>query len=794
MGEKILEKTICFHCGEECEEDLILFEEKSFCCLGCKGVYSILNSCNLGNYYVFNDHPGSQQIEIEKHFEYLSEPSVIRDLIDFQDESITWVHFYIPNIHCSSCLWLLENLHKIHPGIIQCRVDFLKKEASIRFDHHVLSLQELVQLLNNIGYEPLIQFQDLVREKKEVKKDSLILKIAVAGFCFGNVMLLSFPEYFGLEGKTLFRSFFGLLNALFCLPIVFYSGWDYFTSAWKTLKNGSFNLDLPLALGITVLFIRTLFEIASHTGAGFADTLCGLVFFLLIGKWVQKKTYHHISFERDYRSFFPVAVMLMTDHGDIPIPLTDLKTGHRILVRNNEIIPADSILLKGEAQVDFSFVTGESVPVSKTLGEIIYAGGRQTGQALELEVIKPVSQSYLTSLWNHEAFKTEKKNAEKTFSEKVSQYFTPILLVLAFFGFLYWIPSDSTRAWMAFSSVLIIACPCALALSTPFTLASALSIFDKNHFYLKNISVVEHMARINTLVLDKTGTLTLSQSKNMDFHGFLDPEQEKWVYSACMNSLHPLSRMICQYLGNMKRLPVQEFSEIPGSGFIAKIEGRGIKIGSAEWVLGISDQSLGKTQVHVEVDKNYMGFFSIAQEYRKGMENLKVLEKDYSLFLLSGDQNFEEEHLKSYFSRPNTLYFNQSPLSKMNFIESLQNSGSRVIMLGDGLNDSGALRNSDLGIAITDHVNNFSPGCDALMEGSSFPKLPAFLKFSQDAVRVIHLSFGISLIYNLVGLSFALSGKLSPLVAAILMPLSTITIISFTTLATHYAAKKRNLL
>lgn len=688
----------------------------------------------------------------------------------------------------------MENLHKIHSGIVQCRVDFLKKEASIRFDHHLLGLQELVQILYNIGYEPLIQFQDQEKKKNLPAKTSPVLKIAVAGFCFGNIMLLSFPEYFGLQPSEIhFRNFFGLFNILFSIPVVFFCAWEYFQSAWKTLKNGSINLDFPLALGIIVLFLRTLYEILSHTGPGFADTLSGLVFFLLIGKWVQKKTYHHISFERDYRSFFPVAVLLMEDDGEKPIPLTELKTGQRILVRNHEIIPADSILLKGEALIDFSFVTGESTPTAKTFGEIIYAGGKQMGEALELEVIKPVSQSYLTSLWNHEAFKTDQGNS-KTFSETIGQYFTPGLLILAISGLVYWFPIDPTKAWLVFSSVLIIACPCALALSTPFTMASALSILDKNHFYLKNTSVVEKMAGIDTLVMDKTGTLTLSHFKTMNFHGVLTADQETWVYSACMNSLHPLSRIICQFIGIRKRIPVQEFSEIPGSGFIAQVQGHRIKIGSSEWILGISDRKMGRTQIHLDLDGDYRGFFSISQEYRKGMENLNLLDQDFSLYLLSGDQNFEEEQLKPYFPSPGSLFFNQSPLDKMNFIETLQNHGSKVLMLGDGLNDSGALKLSDLGVVITDQINNFFPGCDALLEGDSFSKLPAFLHFTHDAVQVIHLSFIISLIYNAVGLSFALSGNLSPLIASILMPLSTITLISFTTLATHGFAKKQNLL
>ena len=376
-------------------------------------------------------------------------------------------------------------------------------------------------------------------------------------------MLLSFPEYFGLtEYEQSFRHFFGWLNVLFSLPVVFYSGSGYFISAWQNVSNRVLNIDFPLALGIAVLFIRSVLEILTHTGAGFGDTLCGLVFFLLLGKFVQKKTYHHISFERDYRSFFPVAVHIIEDDIERPIPLSQLQTNHRMVVRNNEIIPADSILLKGEALIDFSFVTGESVPVSKTLGEIIYAGGRQTGEAIEMEVVKPVSQSYLTQLWNNEAFTRKQRTRMQTFNEKVSRYFTVVLLTIAFASLLYWLPTDYKRGFAAFTAVLIVACPCALALSTPFTMSAALGIFDKNLFYLKNTTVVEQMAAVDSLVMDKTGTITNAESKNVKIQAALTEQQKQLVFSACINSAHPLSMMICKALGPIERLSVSEYSEV----------------------------------------------------------------------------------------------------------------------------------------------------------------------------------------------------------------------------------------
>lgn len=790
----LLEKTNCYHCGDDCLTPSYVIEEKHFCCHGCKSIYEILSRNQLCNYYNYNDHPGATRARTDKRFDYLSNPEIISELIDYTDAKVTTVTFYIPYIHCSSCLWLLEQLNRINPAIHYCRVDFLKKQLNIRFDHQQLNLQGLVELLFDIGYEPVISLQDVIRKQNSVKKDNLVQKIAVAGFCFGNVMLLSFPEYFGLSAfEQTFQHFFGWLNVLFGIPVVFYSGWGYFVSAWQNLRNKVLNIDFPLALGIAVLFLRTVAEVYSHAGAGFADTLCGLVFFLLIGKFVQQKTYHHISFERDYRSFFPVAVQVVKEGVEIPIPLSQLQVGHRMVIRNSEIIPADAILLKGEALVDFSFVTGESVPVYKTLGEIVYAGGRQTGQAIELEVLKPVSQSYLTQLWNNEAFTRKQDNRMRTFNERVSKYFTVVLLIIAFGAFFLWAGSDIHRALAAFTAVLIVACPCALALSTPFTMSAALSVFDRNLFYLKNAAVVEQLARIDTIVMDKTGTLTLADNKQVEVAGDLSDQQKQLIYSACINSNHPLSRMICHFLGNIYRLPTSEYQEIGGKGIIAVVNGQYLRIGSGDLVLGEYYEKSKKTKVHLAINGSYAGYFAFDQQYREGMHQIPKMSGKYEMFLLSGDQDHDQHDLMRFFKSRGQMHFEQSPQQKLDFIQALQLQEKKVMMMGDGLNDAGALKQSDLGIAVTDSVNNFTPGSDAILDGKSFYKLPQFLHFAKDAVTIIHISFLISLTYNIIGLSYAVTGKLSPLIAAILMPVSTATIISFTSLATHFAAKKRRL-
>ena len=788
--------TVCFHCGEALPASPLLKDDKKFCCVGCVGVYSILQTHNLGDYYLYNDVPGQTHKPKELNFDYLSEPEIAAGLVDYQDEQITIITFYIPAIHCSSCIWLLESLHKINPAITQSRVDFLKKQVYITFKNKALSLKALAELLVNIGYEPVISLQDVVKEQQSKATDrSLITKIAVAGFCFGNTMLLYFPEYFGLSSfEQDFKIFFGWLNLAFALPVVLYSGRDYFISAWINLKNGVLNLDFPLALGIAVMFVRSVVEVATNTGPGWVDTLCGLIFFLLVGKWVQQRTYHHLSFERDYRSYFPVAVTILEEGLEKPIPLEQLKKGHRMLIRSNEIIPADAILLKGDAHVDFSFVTGESRAVHKVLGEIVYAGGRQLNGAIELEVVKAVSQSHLTKLWNNEAFKIE-KDLISTFSGKASKYFSIVLLAIALGSACYWMYfGDLLKAIASFSAVLIIACPCALALASPFTLAAVLSIFDKNKFYLKNTAVIEQLARIDTFVFDKTGTISNPEAAGFTFQGTITAEQQHYVADLARNSGHPLSRELVRWMNLPQIHAVTNYREMVGRGLSGLVNGHAIKIGNTTFT-GIDGLSgIQGTTVHVVIDEQYIGYFLFQQQWRKGLKGLRLkLGNGDNLHLLSGDQDHDRIDLLSAFPG-SQMHFRQSPQQKLDYIKHLQEHGHKVMMLGDGLNDAGALKQSDLGVAVTDNINNFTPGCEAILDGASFTKIPAFIAQAKDAVKVIHMSFGISLVYNVVGLSFAVQGLLSPLIAAILMPASTATIILFTSITARLYARKNQLL
>ena len=760
-----------------------------------------MDKSNLCTYYNLESAPGiSPNLNFGTRFDYLDDLQTITKLIDFQDDKITSVTFYIPQMHCSSCIWLLENLFKLNNSIKNSKVDFLKKKLSVHFNHNEITLKQVVGLITSLGYEPQILLESVEKNPEPHINKKLYYKIGIAGFCFGNVMLLSFPEYLSIDiSEVFFRKIFGYLNLILSLPVFLYSASGYFISAVQGLRKKIINLDVPISLGILALFIRSSYEVLSFTGAGYFDSLTGLVFFLLIGKFLQEKTYDTLNFERNYKSYFPLAVTILIDSNEKSIPVSKLMVGNRIVVRKNELIPADSILFSGDGKIDYSFVTGESKPVNKVIGEMIYAGGRQMGGAIELEVIKEVSQSYLTQLWNNDTFNKTSESAFTNFSNAVSKYFTAVVLLIAAIATLVWLPYNSATALNVFTAVLIIACPCALALSTPFTLGNAMRVFGKNKFYVKNSAVIEKAAKITSIVFDKTGTITEPGKSDLIYHGkVLSTDEQKLIKSLVRNSTHPLSKKIYDSLESEELFPVTAFNEISGMGIEGVVYGNHLKIGSSEFIsspVKYDDDSFLRTEIYISINNESIGYFTVSNSYRKGVgEVIKQLEKKYKVSLLSGDNPAEKANLKKFFNKNSELLFKQSPENKLNYVRHLQFRKEKVMMVGDGLNDAGALNQSDVGISVTDNISNFTPASDAIADAEILNRLPVFLKYARDSVNIIYINFGISFFYNVIGLSFAVQGLLSPLVAAVLMPLSSITVVSFATLATNYMAKRRKLL
>jgi Cu+-exporting ATPase len=829
----------CYHCGDPCEDRRFTTADKVFCCQGCLFVHDLLSENGLGQFYALSPHPGPRMRGTAAPGKWvcLDEPEVQRRLLDFTDGQLSRVTFHIPGIHCVACVWLLENLFRLNPAVGVSRVNFPRREVSIQFAAAKMKLSELAGLLCSLGYEPALTLDSIEDEKdvagadgwkessggkrpplpgpllqrrrgdRTAQRQSPLglrlarrrwLQIGVAGFAFGNIMLFSLPTYLGFDRQsgTALHGLFGWLSLGLALPVVVFSAGDFWRAAWLALRRKILTIEVPIVLGLAVIYGWSSYEVCCGLGSGYCDSLTGLVFFLLCGRAFQGKVREGLAFERDYKSFFPLAVTRKIGGQEESAPLSQISVGDRLIIRNGELIPADATLAEGRGLVDYSFVTGESAPMAKELGDHLYAGGKQIGAAIEVLTVKPVAQSYLASLWDQQAFRKERADTLDSLTNRYSPRFTLIIIAVAIVAAAFWFcTGNPARAIKAFASVLIVACPCALALASPFALGTGQRILARLGVFLKNPIVLERLARVDSIVFDKTGTLTCAENSEPILHGgHLSRSEEILVCSLARHSTHPYSRRIHEFLrGSEALLPVSGFQEMSGLGICGEIEGRRVVLGSKEWLekwgVGRNVEALVGC-VRVGIDGEVRGSFSFEHSLRPETSRLLgELSGSFEVALLSGDNERERARFGLLLGPRAELRFNQTPFDKLHFIQHLQEEGKAVMMVGDGLNDAGALKQSDVGVAVVGKAGAFSPASDIILEADQLGKLAGVMEMARRSVRIVRWSFAISAAYNLAGISIAAAGLLSPVVCAVLMPLSSVTVVAFACGAAGWAAK-----
>jgi len=658
---------------------------------------------------------------------------------------------------------------------------FLKKEAHVVFDDEKTSLRSVAETLASVGYEPLFRMDALDRQPAVKPNRSRLRRIGVAGFCLGNIMLLSFPEYFsdGHLDPGMARFFNGLTLAL-ALPVFFFSASEFFLNAWHGIRQRAVLIDLPIAIGIAAIFVRSTADILTATGPGYFDSMSGLVFFMLVGRWFQDLTFRSLSFDRDYKSYFPIAVTVVHNGAERSVSAYDLIEGDLLMVRHHEIIPADGVLEGGTAHIDYSFVSGESEPVPVVAGDPVYAGGRQTGEAIRIRVTRKVTQSRITQLWQR-SNPARSASRFQAMAGTISRWFVAVTFAVALASAAWWFRSDAPRALTAFASVLVIACACALTLSPAFTYGSMLRVLGKRNMFFRDSATLERLADIDTVVFDKTGTLTESRAGAGILNGnALDARDRRLAASLARNSSHPLSRHLAGVLapdepdGGWGR--VEGFREHAGQGIEGIVDGIQVRIGSHRFT-GATD---GRTEgTCIRIGDAVKGVYRPEHAFRPGIGLLvgRLKRDGYRLAVLTGDNDRDRDRLQDLFGADTEILFCQSPEDKLRYVERLQARGSKVLMVGDGLNDAGALMRSDAGISVSSGTNNFTPASDGILDADRIGQLGNVLRYSRWGRSVIHAGFGLALAYNIVGLSFAVQGTLSPVIAAILMPVSTVTLV-----------------
>ncbi|MBZ0111804.1 MAG: heavy metal translocating P-type ATPase metal-binding domain-containing protein [Thermoanaerobaculia bacterium] len=788
----------CEHCGAPSSDGTVDARGRTFCCLGCRAVFELLDANGLSYFYRLEAHPGPtiEAIVEENAFTYLDRKDISRRLLAWQADGSCRVTLRIPAIHCVACVWLLENLYRFSPAIGESRVVFPRQELTVHFDPSRLKLSALVHQLSKLGYPPALCLDSLnSTEPVASSQRHLVQRIGIAGFVAGNTMLFSISSYLGLATSDGLARFMSYVSLALALPVVTYCAADFWRAAWFSLRGRVVSLDVPIALGLAALFGQSLFEIVTAHGGGYLDSLSALVFLLLIGRWVQDRAFESLRFDRNYADYFPLSATTLVDGGERIVPLTELRAGDRIVVRHGELLPVDGTLASGEARIDYSFVTGESDPVIRQAGDELLAGGRQVGGAIEINATRSVNSSGLVALWNQTGSEGDHDSAQ-TLISRAARWFTGGVISIAVASFFYWIIVDSSLALRSFVSVLIVACPCALALAAPFATGAARHWLARHGLFLRSPSVVERLAQCVAAVFDKTGTLTEASASVVSYRGKrLAAEDSAALAALLTGSSHPFGLAVRRFLGNPTSCQITAYEEIAGAGCRGLVERRSIACGSREWLascgtlnLPTVDESRTST-VHWASDRVYRGRFDIVAPLRPELSQLmQNLGRSLRLVVTSGDSDRDRDRLVEALGSTVSMSFRQSPGDKRQLVEELQHSGP-VMMIGDGLNDGPALRQSSVRIAVAEDVSVFAPACDALLQARELPRLAHHLQFSRHVLTVIKICFAVSIAYNLIGLGFAVTGQLAPVVSAILMPLSSLTVVGLAVGLTHLAAR-----
>ena len=777
-----LDTVTCRHCGDPCGSSSRETPAGTFCCAGCASVFALLEEYGLTAFYTCDVRPGVSQKPAggrdPQRFAAFDDAGVgARFVITRGDRAE--VTLPVPAMHCASCLWLLEQLWRFHPGILRSEAHLIRRTVTVQFRPAEISLRQVAETLASIGYEPAIDQEPPSRTP--VSRRHLYLRIGVAGFAFGNVMLFSIPRYVnGAPLEPQFQALFGWLNIAFSLPVLAFSAWPYFTSSWAALRGRAITLDVPIALGLAVLFGRSAVEVITRTGEGFFDSFAGLVFFLLIGKLFQQKAFDELSFDRTMKSFLPLSVRAGQGDDLRVTPIEALRPGDEMLLRPGEVIPADAILVSDAGAVDFAFVTGEQEPVAITRGNLVQAGGRVAGQAIRLTVAKPVSTSRLAELWSHPVFLTPKVHWLASLLMIFGRWFTVAALGFAAIGAALWWP-DARKAAEVATAVLIIACPCAFTLAAPITLGTAMGVLGRAGFFLKNAETALDLGRVDEVVFDKTGTLTFGAADaRVLTHTFSEADWRR-IRRLAAESVHPISRAISG-AGSPADGDATNVLEFAGRGLQGVIDGHHVAIGNIGFFETrpiTSSPASPELTTWASIDHAAPRLISMEPAERPRIRvAIGAIAKSVAVRLLSGDR--ASAALSSSWQPlfGDAMQFNQSPEDKLEAIRGSQQRGRRVAMIGDGLNDAAALAAADVGIAVSDDTACLVPACDAVIRGDRLTRLPAFLDYARRSRRVIVLCFTVSLLYNALGLGLALAGRLTPLATAILMPVSSLTIVA----------------
>ncbi|MEA3354549.1 MAG: heavy metal translocating P-type ATPase [Campylobacterota bacterium] len=777
----------CSHCHLEFDESVMIKEKENpslnFCCNGCQGVYHLLKDDGLDSFYdKMGKNTLTPPIAVGEDSSNFDMESFKQRYIKTTPEGFSKVDLIVEGIHCAACIWLNEKILDETDGIVEATINFTNYKAKIVWDEDTIKLSQIIDKIRSIGYNAY-PYERSESEKKATKNQrDYFLRMSVAIFASMNVMMIGVAKYTGFftgMDEEMLR-IVHMAEFIFSTPVLFYSGWIFFKGAYYGLKNRIINMDFLVATGATLTYIYSLFILFGVEGHSYFDSVTMIITFVLVGKYLEvigKKG--AVDTMDKIKSQIPLEATVIKEGSKVVVPLDKIEIGDIIEVKNGEKASVDGKLLEADGSFDESSISGESLPVSKKQNDMIYSGTINVGNVVRYEAVKDYANSTLNNIVELlEDSLNSKPQIENTANE-LSKYFSVIILSLALGSFAGWYfyNGDFENALIIAIAVIVIACPCALALATPIASLIGISWLSREGLLFKEAKYIETFAKTDTIVLDKTGTLTHGKLEVIDAKlEDMSEDEINMLYSLSDSSTHPVSIGVKKYLEQnnkeLKHLSLQNIEQLPALGMKASYEAFELFGGKIE------NKDESNTVYHFTINTEVKATFQLRDTLKEDAIDTMIYLKEQGIevILCSGDNETTVQRIASQAGIEN-YKAKMSPINKADFISELKNQGKVVVMAGDGVNDALALSRSDIAIAMGNSADIALAVSDVVILNDKLIGLKKSVLISKRTFDFIKQNLSISLIYNVLTVPLAMAGYVIPLVAALSMSLSSLLVV-----------------
>ncbi len=782
----------CAHCGDALPRSAQAAPgSPAFCCAGCEAAHAIIHEAGLGAYYLHRAQSGAEAGPARgtgrAYAEYDDPAFAARHLSSVPGGAR--MELFLEGIHCSACLWLVERLPRVLPGVKEARLDLGRAALTVTFDPERAKPSAVARALDRLGYPPHPSV--IAQRSGDQKRDrALLVRLGVAGAIAGNVMLMALALYSGASADAEYRALFRWGSLVLSIPAVFYAGSVFLRGAWAAVRTRTPHMDLPVALGILAGFSRSAWNTVTASGEVYFDSITVLIFLLLVGRWLQQRHHRGATVTLELMAALAPATAQRVD-GDalLEVVADALERGDLVQVAAGARLPADGIVVEGSSSIDASWLTGESLPVEVSPGARVYAGTENVGAPLRVRVETVGSETRLGRLMQSVETAAQRRAPIVRLADRIAGVFVSAVLGLGALTYVIWTFIDSTRALDNAVALLVVTCPCALGMATPLAVSAALKRAARSGLFFKGGEFLEKLAEPAVIAFDKTGTLTEGALSVAAFVG--DAEVRPYLRAAEERASHPMGRALAAALAGEPALRADHVEEVPGGGVAARVAGRDVRIGSPAFVAGARplppafavtlarQAKLGRPGVVASVDGEVRAVVAfhdpLRADARASLRALRAL--GYELCVLSGDRPAVVATIAAELGELSEARGGMSPEDKLAWVERRRRSGP-VVMVGDGVNDAAAMVAADVSLAVHGGAEASLAAADGFTTRPGVASVLGAVVGARRTLGVIRRGILFSLLYNLVGVGLSMLGWVSPLLAAVLMPLSSITVVT----------------